>query len=243
MARLSPNYGSELHLLRMLGRHREHFNRKVCEATRAEHVEWLDFPSGDGRLDEHGNVLWDREWHQLNFLPAEAPARKAWQVAWPTHRTGHNWDAIGRLHFGVACEWLLVEAKANVEEILSCCQATDSKSIALIRQTLNSTKAALGAAASCDWMQPYYQRCNRLVALHVLNKTRTPARLPYVYFCGDVGDQRRTCPASEEDWRTELTKQDQHVGLAIDHPLHDRVHKLFLDVRCNDGVAAFEPVG
>lgn len=232
MARLNPNYGSELHLLRMLGRHREHFIRKVCEATRAEHVEWLDFPSGEMRRDKQGNILWDREWHQLQFLPAADPARKAWETAWPTHRTGHNWDAVGRLRFGAAHEWLLVEAKANVEEILSGCQAADARSVALIGQTLNATKAALGVTASCDWKRPYYQFCNRLAALHVLNRTGTPARLLYVYFCNDVGDQRRTCPASEESWRAELAKQDQHVGLAVDHPLHDRVHKLFLDVQC-----------
>ena len=64
MARL--NAGSELHLLRMLGRHRDYLNRKVCESTQAEHVEWLDFPSGEKRRDKQGNILWDREWHQLH---------------------------------------------------------------------------------------------------------------------------------------------------------------------------------
>jgi hypothetical protein len=154
MARLNPCYGSELHLLRMLGRHREYFNRRVCEVTRAEHVEWLDFPSGKMRRDRQGTIHWDREWHQLQFLPAGDAASKVWGAAWPTHRTGHNWDAIGRLSFGPAREWLLVEAKANVEEILSACQAEDANSILLIEQTLNATKAALGAAANCDWSRP-----------------------------------------------------------------------------------------
>jgi hypothetical protein len=39
MARLSPSYGSELHLLCMLGRHRTYFSRKVCEATGADEVD------------------------------------------------------------------------------------------------------------------------------------------------------------------------------------------------------------
>jgi hypothetical protein len=148
------------------------------------------------------------------------------------HRTGHNWDAVGRLRFGAAHEWLLVEAKANVEEILSGCQAADARSVALIGETLNATKAALGVTASCDWMRPYYQFCNRLAAFHVLNRAGTPAQLLYVYFCNDVGDQRRTCPTSQDGWRAELAKQDHHLGLAVNHPLHDRVHKLFLDVKC-----------
>jgi hypothetical protein len=33
----------------MLGRHREYFNGKIRDATGADGIEWLDFPSGDGR--------------------------------------------------------------------------------------------------------------------------------------------------------------------------------------------------
>ena len=77
MARLNPNYGSEMYLLRMLGRHRRYFSQKVGETTGAEQVEWLDFPSGKKRIDKRGNVLWDREWQQLQFLPETDPARAA----------------------------------------------------------------------------------------------------------------------------------------------------------------------
>jgi hypothetical protein len=232
MAGLNPNYGSELHLLRMLGRHRDYFNRKVCEATGADSVEWRDFPSGEMRRDGRQNVLWDREWHQLQFLPGDDPARIAWDAAWPSHRMGHNWDAVGRLRFGSKWEWLLVEAKANVEELLSECKAEDPKSVELIRKTLTATKLALGTPETCDWMRPYYQFCNRLSALHVLNRAGTPGRLLYIYFCGDIGDQRRTCPASEEDWHEELAKQDRHVGFLPGPHLDGRVHKVFIDVRC-----------
>jgi hypothetical protein len=232
MARLNPSYGSELHLLRMLGRHRDYLNRKVCEGTRAEHVEWLDFPSGEKRTDKQGNVLWDREWHQLQFLPPADLAKKAWQAAWPAHRTGHSWDAIGRIRLGMAHEWLLVEAKANTEEMSSGCQAADRAGRSQIERALNATKAELGGAADRDWTQPYYQFCNRLVALHVLSNAGTPARLLYIYFYGDVGDQRRTCPESEDDWRVALARQDQHVGLPSRHALRHCIHKLFLDAQC-----------
>jgi hypothetical protein len=60
------------------------------------------------RHDNDGRILWDREWHHLQFLPNGDPARKAWDSEWPTHRTGHNWDAIGVLRCGAATEWLLV---------------------------------------------------------------------------------------------------------------------------------------
>jgi hypothetical protein len=58
MAGLSARYGSELHLLRMLGRHRKYFDRLVLSETAADSVEWLDFPSGDMRLDKHGIPSW-----------------------------------------------------------------------------------------------------------------------------------------------------------------------------------------
>jgi hypothetical protein len=231
MARMNSEYGSELHLLRMLGRHRRYFDRKVRDATGADHIEWRDFPSGQMRRDKEGHVLWDREWHYLQFLSDDDPARTAWDGAWPTHRPGHNWDAIGTLRYGAAAEWLLVEAKANVEELFSDCGAKDADSVKLILATLNRTKTALGAPEVSDWMRSYYQYCNRLAALHALNDAGSSARLLYVYFCGDT-NKGRTCPASEAEWTNALAARARHVGLPDGHGLSDRVHKLFIDVQC-----------
>ena len=61
MVGLNARYGSELHLLRMLGRHRSYFDLQVLTETAADGVEWLDFPSGDVRMDKTGNPFWDRE--------------------------------------------------------------------------------------------------------------------------------------------------------------------------------------
>lgn len=156
-------------------------------------------------------------------------AKLAWDRSWPTHRPGHNWDAVARLHYGESHEWLLVEAKANVEELSSSCQADADGSLKTIRATLDQPKAALGASTGCDWLNGYYQFCNRLAALHVMNKAGTPARLLYVYFCGDRGDSRRTCPTTEAEWAKALAEQGQHVGLNSGHYLERRMHKLFLN--------------
>jgi hypothetical protein len=232
MAGLSASYGSELHLLRMLGRHRSYFDRKVLDVTGADSIEWRDFPSGARREDTAGNVYWDREWQQVAFLDPGDYGRTAWNAAWPSRGTGPNWDAVGVLRYGVAQEWLLVEAKANVQELLSECGAKDAHSIKLIRGTLDQTKAALDVPATVDWMQPYYQFCNRLAVLHVMNKARSPARLLYVYFCGDVGNSGRTCPPSQAEWTEPLRSQERQVGLRADHGLKDRIHKCFIDVQC-----------
>src|SRR5688572_23622570 len=104
MVGINPQYGSELHLLRMMGRHRNHFNDLVTEATGADAVEWLDFPSGELRSDGY----WDREWQHLHLLLKDDPAAQAWRQCWPASGSGPNWDAVGRLSFGTEREWLLM---------------------------------------------------------------------------------------------------------------------------------------
>jgi hypothetical protein len=239
LAKLNAGYGSELHLLRMLGRHRKYFDLQVRTATGMAEIDWCDFPSGEMHLQD-GIPVWDREWQHLQFLERDDPARLAWDVAWPTHRPGHNWDAIGQVGSGTSREWLLVEAKANLNELSSDCQAKDTNSLETIRQTLSRTKAALGVPEAFDWMRGYYQFCNRLAALNVMNDAGSAARMLFIYSFGDVGDhqsdgvdtRRRVCPASIAGWADALAKQDQHVGLPADHPLKDRLHRRFIDVRC-----------
>ena len=86
---------------------------------------------------------------------------------------------IGRAKVGMTYEWFLVEAKANAEEMRSHCGAADGASRAMIERSLNATKAALGVEATRDWTTPYYQFCNRPVALHFLNINMVPARMIY----------------------------------------------------------------
>jgi hypothetical protein len=236
MAGMNAGYGSELHLLRMLGRHRAYFDAKVCDATGATAIEWRDFLSGEMRRDKEGNVFWDREWQRLNFLPDDASAKTAWCRAWPTQGEGHNWDAIGEIDLNGSREWLLVEAKANVQELRSSCGAKDKMSLKRIQRTLDNTRTALGVPESCDWTKRYYQYCNRLAALHFVNVNGSAARLLFIYFYGDIGDERRTCPASVSDWTKALADMDAYVTLRADHSLQDRIHKLFIDVRCVDWV-------
>lgn len=82
-------------------------------------------------------------------------------------------------------------------------------------------------------MQPYYQYCNRLAALYALNRADTPARLLYVYSCGDA-NEGRTCPKSEVKWKEALAARDAHVGLPQSNELNGRIHTIFVDVRCVD---------
>ncbi|TGT35909.1 MULTISPECIES: hypothetical protein [unclassified Mesorhizobium] len=81
-----------------------------------------------------------------------------------------------------------------------------------------------------NWLNGYYQFANRLAVLNFLHEQQVAARLLFIYFIGDKGDARRSCPASEAEWKAPLLRQKQHLGLPSDHPLHDRVHSIFLQV-------------
>ena len=81
-------------------------------------------------------------------------------------------------------------------------------------------------------MAPYYQFCNRLTFLHLLNRAGIPARLLFVYFLGDRFPSTRAvaCPAAEGGWLAVLDEMHRHVGWTGGNPLASRVHRLFLPV-------------
>lgn len=225
MGQMGNGYGSECHLLRYLGRHREALNAAIRATVGCGDVRWLDCPF-DPASD------WkDAEWKGLEFLPSNSPAREAWRRAWPQRGNPPNWDAIGQVTRNGSSEWLLVEAKAHTGEIQSSCGAKDGPARQLIQETLNATKRRLAVAEEHDWMNGYYQLCNRLAVLNILQEAGVPARLLFIYFTGDdFGRPGNACPQSEAEWQPALEDQARHVGLPKQHPLADRIHKLFLPV-------------
>lgn len=222
MGRIGHGYGSEWHLLRYLGRHRNLLDRKIKEVTGCGQIEWLDF-GFDVNSPWH-----DAEWKGLDFLQEDFALQTSWGEYWPQGAGIHNWDAVAQTISGGKAEWILVEAKANLEELRSECQARSKESLRKIRAAFDATKAALGVRAEADWMRPYYQYCNRVAALHFLASHGVAARLLFIYFCGDRGDARRTCPADSVGWEESLRDQSLHVGIPAGSFL--KIQTLFLPV-------------
>jgi hypothetical protein len=226
---MGHGYGSEWHLLRYMGRHRRELDRRILAETGGEEIEWLDF-----RFDPSA-PFGDRELRGVEFLPPEHRARIGWATFWPTRGNAQNWDAIGRLRRDGATEWLLVEAKGNLEELRSSCGAKAGEAGAvLIAQTFARTKRRLGVDPARDWLNGYYQYANRLAVLDFLNEENEPARLLFIYFTGDKNGERN-CPPEAAGWREALAEQDRHLGLGDGHPLSQRVHKLFLPAAMGTG--------
>lgn len=231
MADIGNGYGSECHLLRYLGRHRQKLDAAVKQAMRVDSpIEWLDFPFDEARSWKDG------EWKGLEFLADRPDVQRVWREFWPQGAGIHNWDAVGWCSTASGRDLLLVEAKANVEEILSSCGAKEFGGLHQIREALDKTKRAIGSPESCNWLEGYYQLANRLAVIYFLGSLGIRVHLLLIYFVGDAVPGR-TCPRSRAEWQPALDAQDRHLGIAGPHAISDRVHKVFLPVSGATGVA------
>lgn len=230
MGTMGNGYGSAFHLLRYLGYHRHELNRAIEEKTGGRVSDWLDFGfRGDGKLD--------KEWKGVDFVDSES-VKSAWIEFWPQTGNVPNWDAIGRLESQSCTEYLLVEAKAHVEELQSSCSASKKGGLDMIREALYATIKASGFAKDVEnWLNPYYQYSNRLANLHFLLEHDVPARLVFIYFCGDNwgGKTLRSgkppnCPKEAQEWDAHLKAVYNRLGLNGQSKLEVRVHSLFLPV-------------
>ncbi len=220
MGKIGHGYGSEWHLLSYLGRRRTDLSNQVGRVTGATAVEWLDFPqTADGS---------SAEWKGLDFVE-DPTVQKAWKAFWPQHAGIQNWDAVARLDVDGTTEWLLVEAKAHIGEIKSNCGAKPEGGRGTITAALDETKRSLGVDAGRDWLNFYYQFCNRIAVADFLRRHGIPARLLFIYFTGDTAEGAE-CPADEVGWPA-LAAQSEYVGLPETGHLFDgRIHTLFLPV-------------
>lgn len=238
MGKIGYGYGSEWHLLRYLGYHRELLSGVVAGQIGAISVRWLDtnFSTLNVSLRD------DEEWSGIDFVSAPA-VQSRWKQFWPgsSSRFQQHWDAVAVVKVGGAEEWLLVEAKSHMGEMASTCGASQS-SRRTIEAALSATQQAFGSTTPVEhWLSPYYQYANRLAALHFLNSNGCPARLLNIYFCGEARKGWETC-ATPQDWHTCLGTVEAHLGLSKSAPLADRIHSLFLDVHPHATTARL-PVG
>jgi len=100
---------------------------------------------------------------------------------------------------------------------------------------------ALNVPLDRDWLNGYYQFCNRIAALYFLTHHGVKAHLLFIYFEGDKMAHGGTCPQTVLAWESSLAAQSNWVGLPVVNMLDNRIHKLCLSV-CPTGEAA-EHVG
>lgn len=163
------------------------------------------------------------EYSDINFLKLLGLPYKEidLQKFWPPK--GPQWDALGKTKNN---EVLLVEAKANLPELASSGTKASSKSLDLIKSSLNKTKSFLNITNQIDWSKKYYQYTNRLAHLYYLREVKKiPTFLVFIYF---INDKTVNGPRSKEEWLNAIEITESYLGLDR-HILSDFVIKIFID--------------
>lgn len=148
---------------------------------------------------------------------------------WPVR--GPQWDALARVGTKGA---LLVEAKANIPEIVSPGTSAEGKRRELIERSLSEVKSYLGIDERIGWSGKLYQYANRLAHLYFLREINgQDAYLAFVYF---TGDRDIDGPATIEEWQAALPVAKRVLGIPKQHRLSRFVADVFVDVSEMQGV-------
>lgn len=146
---------------------------------------------------------------------------------WP--KGGPQWDALGIEE--TTPRYFLVEAKANIPEIVSDCQADSPESIRRIESSLHRTQDFLGNNSLLPWSKVFYQYANRIAHLYFLREiAKVDAILVFVHFENDYTH----ISTSHEAWQGALLLQKRLMGLSR-HKLQKFVREVFIDVKEIDG--------
>lgn len=141
---------------------------------------------------------------------------------WPNR--GPQWDALAKTTNGHV---ILVEAKANIPEVVSPATGAGETSKTIIDKSLNETKAFLKLTNNIDWSGKFYQYTNRLAHLYFLReKCNKQTFLVNIYF---IGDDTVSGPKTKQEWDGALQVLHTYLGLSR-HKLSKYMVDIFIDV-------------
>ena len=141
---------------------------------------------------------------------------------WPDN--GPQWDALGVS----GDEIILVEAKANIPEMVSPGTKAGTSSRRKIKNSLDEVKKYLSVSDSIDWTGTFYQYVNRIAHLYYLReKNQIKARLLFIYFINDVTVRG---PKTKDEWLGAIQTMECYLGLAKKHKLRKYIYDIFIDV-------------
>lgn len=233
MSKIGYGYGSEWHLLRYLGYHRDYFTNKLKSEIPAfsnRSIHWLDFNFSSS----NDPLAQDSEHKTVEILKCDS-ILEGWKKYWPQSGNAQNWDAIAVSINNEGVEWIFTEAKSHRGEVKSDCAATSAVSLKTIEDAFIKTinKFDLHPQNVSFWFKDYYQFCNRLAFLNYLIEKGINAHLLFIYFYDDnIPDS----PKSKTEWDNCLNDMYAHIGIdtkSLSKPLNDCVHKLFLSTNPN----------
>lgn len=227
---MNSHYGSELHLLRWLGRHRDDLNAKVETVTGLSDLKWKQFDFSPGPES------FDVELKKLSFLTDGE--RLTIGNAYENY-LNPNWDAVAEGILNGKKTYLLVEAKAHVEEVGDNSRHGGRHRKEILSALEKAAHDITGVEGLGEkWMGRYYQLANRLYVQWVLNESNISSIQLSLFFCGD-NNKRYDCPKTRDGWKDELDREINELQLNTQKArdfLSRHYRELFIDVRSNRGV-------
>ena len=211
LADMAMGYGSEFHLLRLLGHHRNYLNNRIQKVLGTqEEIQWLDYPSTDASFD--------KEWKGIECFQGHERYEElkiAWNAFWPQTGSAQTWDAI----FTVDGKWFFVESKAHKAQTKASCSRTSEESRKKIHAAFTQVGNSYGSSSVDYWMTPQcdsYQLANRLAFIYFCKKQGIDAALLYINFINGfdkLGTQGKMNVSSETQWDEIWQHHFQSLGI------------------------------
>ena len=206
-------------------------NKKIHDSFHkldGEEIEWLSPLTEDNYAEYSG----------ADFIDAVIRSTKTRQLIqldkfWP--KRGPQWDALAVTNHG---DIILVEAKANLPELVSRPSRASSTSKDRIMKSLECTKRSLDPNNEVDWSATYFQYANRIAHLWFLHERKKDhpeigdAYLLNIYFLNDPTVKKS--PKIESEWVSQINIAKAFLGLTDDAltPIAAYMADVFID--CND---------
>lgn len=179
-----------------------------------DRITWLSPLKSDGYAEYFDQEFLDR----LGLHSLKVPLSEFWP------RSGPRWDGLAKTASG---KYILVEAKAYIEEGVDYRSKASPDSLEKIRRALSDAKKAFRAADAAPWESPFYQYANRLAHLYFLRQLNgVHAYLLFICFA-DAPDVPYRC--SKQQWEGAIRLTEKCLGLGT-HPFGDYVHTLIWSV-------------
>lgn len=221
MAEIGNGYGSEFQLMRYLGHHREELEAIIKKELKEDgEIKWFDFPYDSKKKSG------DSEYIGIDFLKNEANYKSIkgnWKKIWPSANNAQNWDAVAK----IGSRWLLVEAKAHKNEVFSDCKASKA-SKEMILGSMMQVQNEKGIKCKNDWLNKYYQKANRLLFIHFLEKNDIKSSLLYIYFVNGYLDKGVN---SKAEWKQIIKDEDEYLGIQNNKWGKGIVHNVFIECK------------
>lgn len=197
-----------------------------CPALLLKHIHHKSEHSGIQSIDWRSPRRNDdfAEYRDEGFLDLLGLGEHREKLAsfWP--KGGPNWDALGIDTSKPS--FFLVEAKANIPEVITECKAKDPTSIHQIKSSLHRTQAFLGNNSQIPWEKGFYQYANRIAHLYFMREiVGVDAFLIFVHFLND----KNHIPTSQVEWDGALALQLKLMGLSR-HILQRFILEVFIDI-------------